>query len=293
VKSHHKLGLGTVQWGLPYGIANRQGVTTSAAVSAILAEAQHHGITVLDTASQYGEAETVLGANSLAEFCVVSKSPKFATPVISDDQVFELGQVFHQSLQRLSCSKMYGYLIHHTEDLLVPGGDKLVDAMKQLKAQGVVQKIGVSVYDGAQVDDIMRILKPDIIQLPLSVLDQRMLMSGQLERLKKEGVEIHVRSVFLQGLLLMPLNQIPAYFDPIRPLLTRWHTAAHTQGMSLVQAALSFVRDIPYVDTVLIGVESLEQFQSCLEDYAIDTSFDGSNLECADPRYVNPSFWKL
>jgi aryl-alcohol dehydrogenase-like predicted oxidoreductase len=288
-----ELGLGTVQWGLPYGIANTQGVTSSETVAEILTEAQRNGIKILDTASQYGEAENILGSNPLEEFQVVSKTPRFATSTISEQQAHQLTEVFYRSLQRLSCDKIYALLVHHAADLLVPGGEKLVAAMKQLKQEGVVEKIGVSIYDSEQLDDLVKILNPDVVQLPLSVLDQRLISSGHLKRMNENGIEIHVRSIFLQGLLLMPLNQVPAYFDPVRTLLARWHTAAGSQGMSLTQAALTFVRDIPYVDTVLIGVENLAQFRSNLEDFAIPASFDGSDLACNDPAYVNPALWKV
>jgi aryl-alcohol dehydrogenase-like predicted oxidoreductase len=120
-----------------------------------------------------------------------------------------------------------------------------------------------------------------------------MLLTGRLERLKQEGVEIHVRSALLQGLLLLPLDKVSDYFDPIRPLLERWHAAAAEQGMTKGQAALTFVRDIPYVDTVLIGVDNMEQFQSCLDDFSVDASFDASDLACDDPAFVNPMLWKL
>jgi aryl-alcohol dehydrogenase-like predicted oxidoreductase len=293
MNSVNKLGLGTVQWGLHYGLANPHGITTPETVTALLSEARHYGIVVLDTASLYGKSETVLGTNSLKEFKVVTKTPSFATPHISDIEVNQLRQTFQQSLDLLSCEKIYGLLIHHADDLLVPGGDRLLAAMMQLKEKGVVEKIGVSIYDSMQVDAVMKKFKPDLIQLPLSVLDQRMLSSGHLEQLKNEGVEIHVRSVFLQGLLLMPLNEIPAYFNPIRPLLTRWHAAAQEQGLTVNQAALSFIRDIPYVDTVLVGVDSLAQFRSCFEDFSIETSFDATGLACSDPIFVNPSLWQL
>jgi aryl-alcohol dehydrogenase-like predicted oxidoreductase len=125
------------------------------------------------------------------------------------------------------------------------------------------------------------------------VLDQRMLSNGQLQLLKEKGVEVHARSVFLQGLLLMPLNKVPAYFDPIRPLLARWHANANAQGMTPVQAALSFVRDIPYIDTVLVGVDDTVQFQACLKDFSVETSFDASSLACNDPMFVNPALWKI
>lgn len=293
MKRINKLGLGTVQWGLSYGLANQHGVTAPETVTAILAEAVRCGVTILDTASLYGEAEAVLGANPLHAFHVITKTPKFSTAGITDEHAYQLGQTFHQSLHRLSSKKIYGLLVHHAGDLIVPGGEKLVAAMRKLKEKGEVQNIGVSVYDGAEVDAVLRIFKPDIIQLPISVLDQRMLLGGQLARLKNEGVEIHARSVFLQGLLLMSLGQIPIFFDPIRSLLARWHAAAHAQGMTLIQAALSFVRDIAYVDTVLVGVESLAQFQSCVADFSIDARFDASGLACNDPMFVNPALWKV
>ena len=293
MKSLNKLGLGTVQWGLPYGLSNQHGITAPETVAAILAEAQRRGIAVLDTAALYGEAEAVLGSNSLQMFRVISKTPKFATSVIVDEQVSQLIQVFHRSLQRLSCRKIYGLLVHHADDLLAPGGEKLVAAILKLKERGHLDNIGVSIYDGSQVDAILNIFKPDIVQLPFSVLDQRMLLNGHLERLKSEGVEIHARSAFLQGLLLLSLDQVPTYFDPVRPLLARWVAAVKEQGMTQVQAALTFARDIPYVDTVLVGVENMAQFQSCLEDFLIDASFDASNLACNDPMFVNPALWKI
>jgi len=289
----NKLGLGTVQWGLHYGIANENGQAGPETVAAILADARHQEIRVLDTASLYGKAEAVLGKHELGHFRVITKTPKFGTPFITDQQVSQLTNTFCQSLSRLSCTNVYGLLIHHAEDLIVPGGEKLVSAMKVLKDRGVVTKVGISVYDSRQIDAILKIFKPDIVQLPISVLDQRLLLDGSLERLKQKGIEIHVRSVFLQGLLLMPLERVPSYFHPIMPLLTRWHNAVEENGVSLVQAALSFVRDISCVDTVLVGVESINQFQDCCRDFTSIKKIDASGLACHDPAFVNPSLWKL
>lgn len=289
----HKLGLGTVQWGLPYGLANQHGITSQETVTALLDEARHDGIKILDTASLYGKSEAVLGANSLEGFKVVTKTPRFTTSHISDIEVNQLGETFQQSLDLLKCRKVYGLLIHHAENILASGGERLLAAMMQLREQGKVEKIGVSVYDSMQVDALLKRFKPDLIQLPFSVMDQRMLTSGHLERLKNEGVEIHVRSVFLQGLLLMPLSDIPTFFEPVRPLLTRWHAAAQEQGLTVNQAALSFVKNIPYVDTVLVGLDNLAQFHSCISDFTIDMNFDATGLTCNDPVFVNPSLWQL
>lgn len=288
-----KLGLGTVQWGMDYGVSNQGGRTPVEMVSAILCEARDRGVDVLDTAALYGDAESVLGRYALGSFRVITKTPRFAASTITHEHASELDEVFHGSLKRLSSTAVYGLLAHHADDLLVPGGEKLWRAMLRLKEQGLVEQIGASIYDGEKVDALLERFSPDIVQVPLSVLDQRMLLNGQLERLKSRGVEIHTRSAFLQGLLLLPPDQIPLYFDPIAPLLKRWHAAVEEQGLTATQAALTFVRDVPYVDTVLIGVESLAQLRACLAEFETAARFDASGLACGDPMFVNPVNWKL
>ena len=91
----------------------------------------------------------------------------------------------------------------------------------------------------------------------------------------------------------MPLSKIPAFFEPVRPLLTRWHAAAQAQGLTVNQAAVAFVKNIPYVDTVLVGLDNLAQFRSCVNDFTIDINFDAIGLACNDPVFVNPSLWQL
>lgn len=287
-----KLGLGTVQWGVAYGISNQVGMTAPDEVRAILSAAQKAGVKVLDTASLYGEAETVLGVNRLDAFKIVTKTPRFATPFIEDQHVEQMFCTFNRSLEKLAVDKVDGLLAHHAQDILVDGGERLVAGMERLKEQGRVSKIGVSIYDGEQLDRLLQKFTPDLVQLPLNVFDQRLIHSGWLHLLHDKGVEIHVRSVFLQGLLLMPLESIPTYFEPIRPLLARWHAAARVQGMSLVQAALAFVRDLPEVDHVLVGVESVSQFQSCFQDFSTPAYFDAAGLACDDPAFVNPVLWR-
>lgn len=287
-----RLGLGTVQWGMDYGLSNQDGRTPAGMVSAILSEARERGVNVLDTAALYGDAESVLGRNSLESFRVITKTPRFATSTITQEHASELVEVFHRSLKRLSSESVYGLLAHHADDLLSPGGERLWRAMSRLKEEGLVEKIGASIYDGEKVDALLERFSPDIVQVPLSVLDQRMLLNGHLERLKSRGVEIHTRSAFLQGLLLLPPDRIPAYFDPIAPLLKRWHAAVAEQGFTETQAALTFVRDVPHVDTVLVGVENIAQFRACLADFEAAARFDASGLACADPMFVNPVKWK-
>jgi len=288
-----QLGLGTVQWGLPYGVTNSSGQTPSAEVNEILQQAHQLGIRVLDTASQYGNAEVVLGENDLDGFSIVTKGPSFGVAEIGSSNVNDLIRTFEESLFKLGRNKVYGFLAHHADDLVAPGGMQLIEAMKELKVNGKVSKVGVSVYDANQVDAVLSVFHPDIVQLPLNVFDQRLLNSGHIARLKDTGAEIHVRSAFLQGLLLMPLDRIPTFFDPIRPLLLQWHDAARLQGLTPAQAALAFVRGQPCVDVVIVGVESSSQLATTYADYSNSAGFDASMLCCNEPRFVNPANWLL
>ena len=288
-----KLGLGTVQWGLPYGIANQHAVTSPDVVTKLLTTARSFGIKVLDTASLYGKSEAVLGKNDLNDFKIITKTPSFSCQRISTAEIDLLSETFYQSLNLLNIKKVYGLLIHHANNLLIPDGEKLVAQMVNLKKEGLIQKIGVSVYDSSQLDSVLKIFNPDLVQLPLNIFDQRMLESGHLQLLKTRETEIHVRSVFLQGLLLMPPNDVPSFFKPIYPLLVRWNDAAREQGFTAHQAAIAFVKNLPHVDTVLVGLDSLSQFNICIESFLSDRKFDASGLACNDPIFINPSVWKI
>lgn len=288
-----KLGLGTVQWGLNYGVANETGAVSSETVKSILNESKKNGIKVLDTAADYGHSERILGKNDLKEFTIVTKIPKLSVSRITSKEIKYLQSAFLESLKKLSSKRIYGLLVHHIDDILVSGGEEIISVMKEFQAKGQVEKIGISVYNSEQVDEVMKIFKPDLIQLPLNVLDQRMILSGHLKMLKENDIEIHVRSVFLQGLLLMPVEKIPEYFEPIKPLLRQWHKTTKDQGLTPTQAALSFVKSIPYIDKVIIGVDSLAHFSSCIKDFSIEAEFNPKGLVCNDPLYVDPSLWKI
>jgi aryl-alcohol dehydrogenase-like predicted oxidoreductase len=288
-----QLGLGTVQFGLDYGVSNPGGTVSAAAVSVILTEAPALGVEVLDTAPLYGASEEVLGAHDLGPFRVVTKTPRFGGSEIGPDQVREVVRAFRQSLQRLRRPAVYGLIVHLAEDLLCPGGEHIMAAMAELKGEGLVSRIGCSVYDGKEIDALLDRYDFDLIQLPVNVLDQRLVRGGHLRRLKDRGVEVHARSVFLQGLLLMEPESVPAWFEPVKPLLRRWRDAVESGGSDPVRAALAFVRDLPGIDVAVIGVNDPEQFRRCARDFTLAPSFDAGGLACDDPRFVNPALWRL
>jgi aryl-alcohol dehydrogenase-like predicted oxidoreductase len=293
-----KLGLGTVQFGLNYGISNTMGVTISEEVKRILEFARQNGIILLDTAPAYGTSEETLG-NSLPDphnFLVVTKTPTFRkTRIYSSDGQY-LKETLHTSLNRLKQSSLYCLLIHHADNLFLRNGDILWEAMEEIKAAGLVKKIGVSVYSPQQIDKILDRYSPDVIQAPINVLDQRLIKAGYLAILKKQGIEIHSRSVFLQGLLLMPVEEMPDYFNPFKPMLAHYQESIKEKGGYPRRAAVGFVYCLPDIDYIIVGVNSKDHLEEINESVSnIDTleRLDFSEFAIDDERLVNPSLWKV
>mgnify|MGYP003575089426 CR=1 FL=1 len=285
-----RLALGTVQFGLRYGIANQGGQVGHDEANRILAVARTAGISTLDTAIAYGDSEACLGALGVRDFRVITKLPP-ATDVIDDTGRWVREHVA-ASLARLRIPSLHGLLLHRSQQLLGPRGQALVAALEQLKAGGVVERVGVSIYSPNELEPVMNVCTPDIVQAPFNLLDRRLLKSGWLARLARAGVAIHARSVFLQGLLLMPAAAIPAKFAPWRGLWDTWHDwLAGSRGVSAAAACIGFVQSFPEVEKVVVGVDSAGQLEQIVEAAAARPMTDWPAVDTADERLIDPSNW--
>jgi aryl-alcohol dehydrogenase-like predicted oxidoreductase len=290
-----KLGLGTVQWGMVYGITNGSGQTTFAEVGNILQIAKNHGITLLDTAYAYGEAETVLGGQNVATqgFRVVTKTLSLTSADISVQDTALVSTAFVTSLQRLRCAQVYGLLIHQADHLTMSGGDRLWGTLETLKAKRMVQKIGVSVYHPHQVERILERYRIDLIQLPFNIYDQRFSKTGLLRKLRQAGVEVHVRSAFLQGLLLVPPDRLPERFNIIRDHHARFYSQIYESGLTPVEACLRFCLDQADIDQVIVGCETAEQLVEILATVKKEhIGLQGpESYSVSDDSIIDPSRW--
>ena len=288
-----KLGLGTAQWGMQYGVSNTQGQTVHEEVDKIIKMAHNAGISILDTAFLYGNAEQTLGRSNLASFRVITKTPQFRKEMISKLDADHLVDTFFSSLQKLGLKSTYGLLLHNVEDIFTPHGVRLVAALELLKRQGLVTKIGISVYGSNQIEKALELFKPDIVQLPLNVLDQRLIHDGTLAHLSGLGIEVHARSIFLQGLLLMNINDMPFYFKPWMPLLAKWQSFCRDHSISPLDAALGYVCELKDVTQALVGVQTQNQLEELLEaSSTLDSSYF-DQFACDDTQLLNPSFWSI
>jgi len=286
-----RLALGTAQFGLSYGVANQRGQVTIEQITAILAVANSLGVNTLDTAIAYGDSEQRLGEIGISSWKVVSKLPPIPT---ENTEIFAwVEQSINESLQRLKIPQLYGLLLHHPEQLLSAQGEKLYQSLNLMKAQGLVKKIGVSIYSPTELENLCDRFSFDLIQAPSNILDRSLERSGWLSRLKDSGVEVHVRSVFLQGLLLMNSLNRPAYFARWQPFWEMWEKWLTDTQLTPLQACLGFVLENPDIDRVVVGVDSLSQLQEILATAMGQLPSPPNDLCCDDPDLINPSRWKL
>jgi aryl-alcohol dehydrogenase-like predicted oxidoreductase len=279
-----KLGLGTVQFGQAYGVSNARGRVPAAEVTAILKCASEGGINVLDTAANYGDAETVLGANDLTPFRIVTKTIGLKNGL---DAVIARAR---QSAQTLG--KVDMLLVHAAADLLGPDGPAFWTALRTLKDQGVVGGIGISAYVAEDPATLAVRFRPDAMQVPFSLLDQRLLADGSLTRMKDLGVEIHARSLFLQGLLFLPAERLPEKLKHIAPWLDAVRASIAAAGSTTLAAALGFALSRPEIDVGLVGVTGADELSEILVAANRPLpDLDWSSLSLTDETVLTPSLW--
>lgn len=257
-----RFSLGTVQFGMDYGIANEHGKVRSEHVPGILRRAERAGIRSLDTAAAYGESEAVLGRADVRKWEVTTK----LSPVPEDvANVYEWAreQVLG-SLDRLQLTRVHGLMLHRPDQVLGIRGGELVDALYRLKEDGLVGKVGVSVYSPSDLERLLMKMRFELVQVPCNILDRRLVDSGWASRLKEAGIELHTRSVFLQGLLLLPEKDRPAKFARWKAIWSRWSSWVEQHDLNPVQACLLYALSIPEVDKIVVGVDGIAHLEAMI-----------------------------
>jgi aryl-alcohol dehydrogenase-like predicted oxidoreductase len=284
-----KLALGTVQFGLPYGVNNYSGQVSRADVRSILQIASVNGVDTLDTAMAYGEAENCLGEVGVHKFKLVTKLPRLPDDCLDVDAWVQ--NQMDASLSRLGVNKVDGLLIHHAEQLLGTNGSSLYRALMKLKDKGQARKIGVSIYSPSDLDALLPHYYFDLVQAPFNLIDRRLYTSGWLQRLKDLGVEIHTRSVFLQGLLLMNRSDIPSKFLAWNDLWRLWQQWLEDHSGTAIEACLAYPLSFSDIDRVIVGVDSPSQLAQIIDALRVPLNRELPDLQCDDEFLINPGNW--
>ncbi|MEO8017095.1 MAG: aldo/keto reductase [Pseudomonadota bacterium] len=286
-----RLALGTVQFGLSYGVSNQRGQVDRVSAASIVNAARRAGMDTLDTAIAYGDSESVLGEIGVSQLQVITKLPPL--PEGEGDVDAWVRRLVAESLARLRLTSLHALLLHRSSDLASARGPALYASLLGLRQRGEISRFGISIYEPAELDALPSDFKMDIVQAPFNVFDRRLETSGWLNRLAAAGVEVHVRSVFLQGLLLMQRAALPPYFEPWRRLWNDWHAWLTGYPGSALQVCLGFVLARAQVARVIVGVESSQQLHDIIDATQTVIMEPPAAFSTADAGLVNPSLWKL
>ncbi|QOZ78428.1 aldo/keto reductase [Bradyrhizobium sp. CCBAU 53351] len=283
-----RIGLGTVQFGTNYGISNATGQVPVPEVAAILRSARAAGIRVLDTAASYGTAEEVLGA-ALADdkdFAIVTK----ALPL--SHGLEEIENRARRSLDLLGRKSAEAILIHAARDLSDSEGPRLWGLLQRLRDEGLYRHIGISAYFDDKPLELARRYQPDLMQLPVSILDQRLRRNGELAQIKQLGIEIHVRSIFLQGLVFMNPMRLPARLAHAGPALAATRARIKEAGLQPIEAAIGFALKQNEIDVAVVGVTSRDELAQLIAASAKRLpDFDWEACAINDLVTLTPSLW--
>ena len=225
---------------------------------------------------------------NVENFCLDMSSKENCYKMV--DGVDEVIKHFQQSLTFLNKSSVNGLLIHNINEIEHKNFNTLFKELTELKRQGLVNKIGFSIYTPEQVDFLLKNFDFDLIQVPFNIFDNRLIQGGQLQALNNKGIEVHARSVFLQGVLL-DFNNLSNYFSPWKKEFSIYQETVKDNGLSLLECALNFVLNIREIDKVLVGVNSERQLKEIIQ--AVKRRSNLSAYPINDINLLNPSLWKI
>ena len=287
----NKIALGTAQFGMDYGINNKKGKMSMEEVFEILNESLQSNIDVLDTAYAYKESESLIGQ-------FIGKSKKTGFKVISklpECDPREVRSIYDSSVKRLSVDMLYGYMIHNFQHYVQ--NPEVWDILKELKSEGKVKKIGMSLYFLQELEHILKNrIGIDIIQVPYSIFDQR--FEQYFSELKNNGVEIHVRSVFLQGLVFKDPSELDGYFAKIKKKIADLNSLSAELNIPIVALCLDFAILNRFVDRVVVGVDGMENLKEIISSPNYLTAVENIrpmlyHFKEDDENMILPINWKV
>lgn len=291
----NKLVLGTVQLGMPYGINNTTGQPDKEETFAILSAAWDSGIRLLDTADAYGVSTALIGEfHAATQQSATNKKLFRIITKFHYDNTVNLEQKAHETLTKLSVPSLYCYQFHRCSDVKTyPEAHK---PLLRLQNEGLVERIGVSVYTNEEFAEAIQSPIINVIQFPFNLLDNMNFRGELIHRAKESGKELHTRSVFLQGLFFKPQGDFPPSLRSLAQPIMTLQTLSQNLVVTITQLALAYVLSQKLIDYTLFGVETLRQLTEIIE--ASETFIDAQTLQTIEqivvknPDLLNPARWK-
>ena len=286
-----KLILGTVQFGLDYGVNNTAGKPSKENIKSILDSAYNSGIQLLDTAEAYGDSQNKIGEyhnNSTNKFNVITK---FSSN--TEGLSLNIVERVYNNLKILDVDKLYCYMFHSFDDFN-KYFEKYRKDLLTLKRDGIINNIGVSLYSNDELESVLKFNEITLVQLPFNLLDNNNKRGNIIKKAKAKGIEIHTRSAFLQGLFFKNTSEFTVKIKPLGPYLNLLNDLCD-EHYKMNDLALNYVCNQKNIDKVLIGVDSVQQLASnMLSEKKMITKELANNIECIDvkeTKLLNPSNW--
>ena len=285
----NKIILGSANFDQIYGI--KKNFIKKSEIKKLFDLALINEIKIIDTSPIYKESEKIIGLLNNNRFKIISKIPKPPKNIKRENIKKWLKQNVMISLKNLKIKKFECLLLHNANSLLCKNGDEIYKGIRNMKISGFTNKIGVSIYDFNVLDKILKKFKFNLIQVPFNILDQRLVKEGWLKKLKKRKIEVHVRSIFLQGILLLKHNQLPKKLKKLNKKLMIWKNWLEKNKFSSLQVCLSFVLNQNQLDGVVVGYNSASQLNQILKFKKIHNNFTFPNLNIKDKKLIDPRKW--
>ena len=283
----NRIVLGGAQLGLPYGILNGGETLSREEVARILDTAVDRGIDSIDTAIAYGQSESIIGETSQNRFNIISKLPPLPVD-ISNVSEWVHSQV-QGSLSRLKCTSLDALLLHRPQDLTGAQGAELYAAIGSLMAEKMIHRFGVSIYSPDDLEGIIDTFDIGIVQAPLNVFDRRILrVTDQLSAL---NIEVHVRSVFLQGVLIANPKDRPQRFEPWSEHFALFDEWVRSSGVSAMACCMGFALQQSGIAKLVIGTTSAESLDEIMNSIPNSVLEVPTHLQSSVEQLIDPRVW--
>ena len=284
-----KIILGSAQFGDRYGISKDKNIIKKREAKNILKFSQKNNIICLDTADRYKGSIKILHKQNLKEWKISLKISSETISKLNTKKKFN--NFFFKNLKKLNQKKFEYFLFHESQDLLTSKGEKVYEYLTILQKKGFINKIGVSAYSLNEMKKIIKNYKINVVQVPYNIFDQRLKESNLINTLKNMNIELHVRSIFLQGLLLLKKNKIPKKFLKWQDKFNLWYKFLKKNKTTALSECLNFVFSNKDIDKIVIGINSIDHLK---EIVLLKKNFVKRNFETfksKDVNLIDPRKW--
>ena len=285
-----KIVIGTANFGMDYGIGNNQKKLLDSDILEIINTAKKIGIDTIDTAISYGNSLNRLGGFGVGSFKIITKLPKI--PDYKKKQTIWFNEQIEGALKQLGVNNLEAILLHYPKDIIENNNTELIHFLLNLKNEGVIKKIGVSIYEKNELEEILKIFKPEIIQCPINLFDNRLLEKNYLEKISKKGIEIHIRSIFLQGLLLFKREEMPKEFLKYYYIWEEWYNWLKIMKLNPLEACIRYTNSLKSVDKIVVGINSAQHLKQITKYMRKPKLYQNPNWQNSISKdLIDPRLW--